>query len=123
MGVTLASEPDPDRLRALDERLAKLKEQPKPKEESTAKGFSQGEVAWRMVIELCSGLGIGFGIGYAVDWFFGTMPIFLVLFLLAGLAAGIKVMLGTAQEMQRKAAANMQGDLQKTRDDTRGDGS
>ena len=69
------------------------------------------------------GFGIGFGIGYAVDWFFGTMPIFLVLFLLAGLAAGIKVMLGTAQEMQRKAAANMQGDLQKTRDDTRGDGS
>ena len=113
--------PDPDRLRRLEERLAQVKSPKTPSQ--TAITLNHADTAWRMVIELCSGLGIGFGIGYAVDWFFGTMPIFLVLFLLAGLAAGIKVMLGTAQELQRKAAANMQGDLQKTRDDTRGDGS
>lgn len=49
------------------------------------------------------------------------MPIFLVLFLLLGLAAGIKVMLRTAEELQRKAAEDGQGDLPQARDDTRGD--
>ncbi|NHF71874.1 AtpZ/AtpI family protein [Paracoccus xiamenensis] len=113
--------PDPDRLRRLEERLAQAKAPKTPSQ--TAVTLHHADTAWRMVIELVSGLGIGFGIGYGLDWFFGTMPIFLVLFLLAGLAAGVKVMLGTAQELQRKAAANMQGDLQKTRDDTSGDGS
>ena len=101
MGVTLASEPDPDRLRALDERLAKLKEQPKPKEESAAKGFSQGEIAWRMVIELCSGLLVGFGIGYGLDYLFGTMPIFLMILTLLGFVAGVRTMMGTAREMTK----------------------
>ncbi|MFD1797482.1 AtpZ/AtpI family protein [Paracoccus aurantiacus] len=113
--------PDPERLRQLEERLAKANAPKGPSQASIA--FGHADTAWRMVIELVSGLGIGFGIGYGLDWLFGTMPIFLVLFLLVGLAAGIKVMLGTAQEMQRRAAANMQGDLPKTRDDTRGDGS
>ncbi|MFV0408194.1 MAG: AtpZ/AtpI family protein [Paracoccus sp. (in: a-proteobacteria)] len=80
-------------------------------------------MAWRIVIELVTGIGIGFGIGFGLDKLFGTMPLFLVLFLLLGLAAGVKVMLGTAEEMQRKAAEKMQGNLPQTRDDTRGDGS
>ena len=113
--------PDPERLRRLEERLAQAKTSKAPSNARIT--MRHADTAWRMVIEMVSGLGIGFGIGYGLDWYFGTMPIFLVLFLLAGLAAGIKVMLGTAQEMQRKAAANMQGDLQKTRDDKRGDGS
>ena len=120
--------PDPERLRQLEERLAQAQAPKAPSQAAIT--LNHADTAWRMVIEMVSGLGIGFGIGYGLDWYFGTMPIFLVLFLLAGLAAGVKVMLGTAQEMQRKAAANMQGnlqdmqgDLQKTRDDTRGDGS
>ncbi len=113
--------PDPERLRRLEQRLARLND-PKPPSQGQV-AMRSAEAAWRMVIELVSGLGIGFGIGYGLDQFFGTMPVFLILFLLAGLAAGIKVMLGTAEEMQRKAAANMQGDLPQTRDDTSGDGS
>ena len=65
------------------------------------------ELAWRMVIELCAGLGIGFGIGYSLDWFLGTLPIFMVLFVMLGLAAGVKTMLRSAQEIQEKKMADV----------------
>lgn len=101
----MASEPDPDRLRALEARLEKVKGAPKAEVSSTAKGFSQGEVAWRMVIELATGIVLGAGIGYGIDVLVGTLPVFLVIFSLVGFAAGIRTMLGTARELARKTAA------------------
>lgn len=67
--------------------------------------YSQANLAWRMVIELVAGLGIGFGIGYGLDSLFGTLPIFLVLFTLLGLAAGVKTMLRSATEVQKAKEA------------------
>ncbi|MCC6520156.1 MAG: AtpZ/AtpI family protein [Tabrizicola sp.] len=99
----MASEPDPDRLRALDKRLQQVKGKEPPAQTNTAKGFSQGEVAWRMVIELATGIMLGTAIGYGIDALFGTLPIFLVIFSLFGFAAGVKTMLGTARELGRKA--------------------
>lgn len=90
---------------------------------ATVINMRHADLAWRMVIELVTGLGIGFGIGYGLDRVFGTLPVFLILFLLLGLAAGIKVMLKTADELQRKAVQSEQGDLHRTGDDTHGDGS
>jgi ATP synthase protein I len=101
----MASEPDPDRLRALQARLDKVKDKPKAEATTTAKGFSQGEVAWRMVIELATGIMLGAGIGYGIDVLFGTLPVFLVIFSLLGFAAGIRTMLGTARELGQKMAA------------------
>ncbi len=60
-----------------------------------------------MVIELVAGLMIGFGIGYGLDLLLGTIPIFLVLFTMLGLAAGVKTMLRSAQEIQEKKLAEM----------------
>lgn len=69
--------------------------------------YSQAHLAWRMVIELVVGLGIGFAIGYGLDSLFGTMPIFLVVFILLGFAAGVKTMMRTANELQdQKLAAD-----------------
>ena len=99
----MASEPDPDRLRALDKRLQQVKGKEPPAQTNTAKGFSQGEVAWRMVIELATGILLGTAIGYGIDALAGTLPIFLVIFSLFGFAAGVKTMLGTARELGRKA--------------------
>lgn len=101
----MASEPDPDRLRALEGRLEKVKGKPKAETTTTAKGFSQGEVAWRMVIELATGIVLGAGIGYGIDVLAGTLPIFLIIFSLFGFAAGIRTMLGTARELGEKTAA------------------
>lgn len=44
---------------------------------------------------------IGFGVGYGLDWLFGTLPIFLILFIGVGLAAGIRTMMRTAEEVQK----------------------
>ncbi len=81
---------------------AKKAKAPKPRADADVSG---GELAWRMVIEMVSGLGIGFGIGYGLDSLFGTIPIFLVLFTLLGLVAGVKVMLRSAKEVQEKQTA------------------
>jgi ATP synthase protein I len=102
----MAEHPDQERLRALEERIAKVKGVVKgPAERHQDTQYSQANLAWRMVIELVAGLGIGFGIGYGLDQLFGTMPLFLVLFILAGFAAGIKTMLRSAKEVQERKAA------------------
>ena len=101
----MADEPDQARLKALEERLAKLKAQATTptKSGSTGAGFSQGEVAWRMVLELVTGMLLGLAIGYGLDVLFGTRPIFLVIFALLGFAAGIRTMLGTARQLNKDA--------------------
>ena len=58
-------------------------------------------MAWRIVIELVAGIAIGFGIGYGLDWLFGTLPIFLILFIGFGFVAGVRTMMRTAQEVQK----------------------
>jgi ATP synthase protein I len=101
------SDPDPGsdarRLDALEERLRAAR--PAPQRPHGEEHYSQASLAWRMVIELVAGLAIGFGIGYGIDWLLGTLPIFLVIFIFLGLAAGIKTMLRSAQEAQRKQEA------------------
>jgi len=94
------SEPDDQqRLRELEARIAKVRaahEPPPPKQDSHV----MAQQGWRMVTELVAGLLIGLGVGWGLDAAFGTRPLFLILFVLLGLAAGIRVMLRTAQELQ-----------------------
>lgn len=101
----MVTDAEHDRLRALEKRIEQAKDAVAPKRNAKADSHHQAQLAWRMVIELVAGLMIGFGIGYGLDSLFGTMPIFLVLFILAGFAAGVKTMLRSAKEMQDKAAA------------------
>lgn len=99
------TEPDnQDRLKQLDDRIAKLKSANNGAPASE-EHYSQAQQGWRMVTELVAGLGIGFGIGYGLDMLFGTIPIFMVLFIMLGLAAGIKTMMRTAAEIQEKQVA------------------
>jgi ATP synthase protein I len=100
----MTGEPDPDKLRELEARLDRLKGKPVPVRSNTVKGFSQGEVAWRMVIELVTGMLLGMGIGYGLDVLFSTLPVFLIIFSLFGFAAGVKTMLGSARQMAKVAA-------------------
>lgn len=113
--------PDPDRLRALEAKLAAAKAA-RAKPAATDRGFSQGEVAWRMVTELVAGMVIGLGIGFGLDHVFGTRPIFLIIFVLLGFVAGIRTVIGTARQMQAKAEERRQGqgDLPEPKDDGRG---
>lgn len=99
-----------ERLRALEERIAKVKEGQGPKSSRGEEHFSQANMAWRMVVELVAGLLIGFGIGYGLDSLFGTTPILLVLFTGFGFVAGIKTMLRTATEIQNNELAEQAGE-------------
>ena len=101
-----------DRLAALEAKLAEKREAGKPKDHSE-EHYSQAQLAWRMVVELVAGLLIGFGIGYGLDLLFGTSPIFLVLFIFFGLAAGVQTMMRSAKEVQTKwqEIAEDEGDL------------
>ena len=65
----------------LEAKLAAAKQRGAPKPRAD-EHYSQANMAWRMVIELVAGLGIGFGIGYGLDVLFGTLPIFMVLFVM-----------------------------------------
>jgi ATP synthase protein I len=112
----MARDPDPDRLRALEARLAKVKGKPAAAQTDTGKAFSQGEVAWRMVIELVSGMLLGLSIGYGLDYVFGTIPIFLIIFSLLGFAGGVRTMLGTARELNEQSA----GQPAEIKDETHG---
>lgn len=108
----MADDPDPERLRRLDERIARVRAQTAP-EPAVENHHRQAQQAWRMVIELVSGLGIGFGIGYGLDVLFGTLPFLLVLFTLLGFAAGVNVMIRTARELQQGHAADTPADDRK----------
>ena len=92
--------PDQD-LRDLEAKIEAAKQRSAPAKPHQEEHYSQAQLAWRMVIEL-----VGFGIGYGLDWLFGTLPIFMVLFVMLGLAAGVKTMLRSAQEIQNKKMAD-----------------
>jgi ATP synthase protein I len=115
-------DPEPSRrLEALDARLEKYRK-PEEGRHHSESHHSQAQLAWRMVIELVAGLAIGFGIGYGLDYLLGTMPIFLVLFIFLGLAAGVKTMLQSAREVQARQMrdAGKAAEAGKEEDDARG---
>lgn len=100
---------DQDRLKALDDRIRALKGPDAEEKRLQDTHYEQAHIGWRMVIELVSGLLIGFGIGYGLDRVFGTLPLFLVLFTMLGFAAGIRVMLRTAKEAQEQGEGDAHG--------------
>ena len=94
---------DPDekqRMAQLADKIASAKVAQRP-HSPIEDHHSQAHAGWRMVTELVAGLLIGFCIGYGLDRLLGTVPIFLVLFVLLGFAAGVKTMLRSAQDLQR----------------------
>lgn len=105
-----------DRLKALEDRLARAKTA-RADDHHMKKDYAQANLAWRMVIELVAGLGIGFGMGYGLDRLLGTLPLFMVIFILLGLAAGIKTMLNSAKEVERQLAAKAAEDEEEKRGD------
>jgi ATP synthase protein I len=96
----MPDDPDPDRLARLEERIAAAKGRPKAPD-ATLRNLGQGEAAWRMVIELASGIAIGLALGLGLDTLLGTAPVMIVIFALLGFAAGVRTMLGTARALTK----------------------
>ena len=109
----MAEDPDPERLRQLEERIERARK-PEAQRSAAVRGFGQGEVAWRMVIELATGMGLGLAIGFGLDTVFGTKPVMIVIFSLLGFAAGVKTMLGTAAGLAGKRSGDSPKDEEGT---------
>ena len=88
-------------LKSLEEKIRAAKKAVEL-EEPVQNKFSAAEVGWRMIIELTAGVFIGFGLGYGLDFLFGTKPVFILLLTLLGFAAGVKTMMKSARELQKK---------------------
>lgn len=95
--------PDPNRLAELEARIKAARGDAGA--DHMEEHYSQAQHAWRMVTELVAGLGIGFGIGYGLDVVLGTSPWLMLVFTILGIIAGVKTMIGTAQELQKKTMA------------------
>ena len=109
-GKTMSDPTDGEQLEKLEAKIKQAKGAKAPTSKME-EHHSQAHLAWRMVIELVAGIVIGLAIGYGLDSLFGTLPLFLVLFVLLGFAAGVRVMLRSVQEIQASdEGANAQGE-------------
>ena len=63
-------------------------------------------MAWRMIFEMIASIMVGAAMGWGLDSLFGLLPLFLIVFTMLGFAAGVRAMLRTAHEIQRKQTAD-----------------
>jgi len=69
-------------------------------------------VAWRISIEIVVALVVCTAIGWALDYWFGTKPWLMLIFLFLGGAIGIKNAVRTALRIDAQATAALQGKSQ-----------
>lgn len=83
------------KLDTVDERIAAEK----PKEADEARGRAMG-IAFRIATDLVAGVAVGGFIGWALDQWLGTAPLLLIVFLLLGIAAGLRNSVRAARKLQ-----------------------
>jgi ATP synthase protein I len=100
--------PDPGKLRDLGQRI----DQMQAKQAAQTKGPppSQAGIAGRFATELVAALIVGGGLGWGIDWLFGhfgihTRPVFMLVFVVLGAAAGILNVMRAAKEINAGIAA------------------
>lgn len=92
------------KLEELGKRIRAIREGQKPKRRKVRGEFTAAHMAWRMTLELVVGGLIGAAMGWGLDVVLGTRPIFLIVFVLLGMAAGIRTALRSAEELSRGQA-------------------
>jgi len=98
-----------DRSAKLDElgqRIRLARQLQAPKRGKSGDKFTAANMAWRMTLELVVGGMVGAAMGWGLDELFGTLPLFLIVFILLGFAAGIRTVMRSAEEVRRRQAAD-----------------
>jgi ATP synthase protein I len=100
--------PNPDELRQLGQRLDEA--QKKRADAARPPPPNQLGIAGRFATELVVALVVGGGLGFGVDWLFGhfgfhTRPVFIIVFFVAGAAAGIRNVMRAANEINADMSA------------------
>jgi ATP synthase protein I len=94
--------PEPDDLRALEERLQEMRRREAAKNRKTPP--SPMGIAYRFMSELVTALVVSGAIGWGLDRLFGTRPILLIVFVLLGAAAGIRNVVYAANKLNQSTA-------------------
>ena len=87
-----------EKLGDADERNGAAKKGPSA-EESAARGRAMG-IAFRIATDMVAGVAVGGFLGWALDRWLGTAPILLIVFLLLGIAAGLRNSVRAARQLQ-----------------------
>ncbi len=108
------------KLDQLEKRIRAAREGRKPKRRRIRGEFTAAHMAWRMTLELVVGGLIGAAMGWGLDALFDTRPVFLIVFVLLGMAAGIKTALRSAEELRDRQQADEATERDENRDDDKG---
>lgn len=95
----------PAKLDELDRRIKAARDARAPKRGTQGDKFAAANMAWRMTLELVVAGMVGAAMGWGLDELFGTLPLFLIVFILLGFAAGIRTVMRSADEIRRQQAA------------------
>ena len=87
------------KLKDLDHKLNEIREKKNSKKSSNGQVIKSAHMGWRMILELVIGILIGVLLGFGIDYLFDTSPIFLIIMIFFGFAAGVKTMMKTANEI------------------------
>lgn len=99
----MARDPD-DPLRSLGEKLDAAREARKPPPRAPSGKWAAAGFGWRMTVDLVTGVFVGAAMGWGLDSLFGTKPVFLIIMIMFGFAAGVRVMMTSAKEFERDQA-------------------
>ena len=81
-----------DALKDIEARLDAFRRETPAARKTSEGSHSVGQLMWlafNVVSELIAGVVCGFGIGYGIDYWLGTRPAFIAVFLIFGCMAGI----------------------------------
>ncbi|SLN33901.1 AtpZ/AtpI family protein [Oceanibacterium hippocampi] len=99
-------EPGKPSLEDVEKRLRKARqdrdERSSPKTLGIERSGAMG-IAWRLSVEMVVALVVCGGFGWLLDYWFGTRPLFLVVFLFVGAAVGIWNVYKASREINTEA--------------------
>ncbi|MGB1360759.1 MAG: AtpZ/AtpI family protein [Alphaproteobacteria bacterium] len=84
-------------LNDLNDKINAIKSKNVEKEKVSTKGVGVG---MKIATDMLSGLLVGVFIGYQLDTYFQTKPLWLIVFLIIGLGAGIRNVMKTAKRLE-----------------------
>jgi ATP synthase protein I len=90
------------RAATLGSRLDQVKARREPQLSNAARSSALGQ-GFKIAVELVVGVVAGSFIGWALDRQFGTVPLFLIVFLILGFCAGMLNVIRSARRMQAAA--------------------
>ena len=99
-----APEESSAKLDELDKRIRAARGAREPKRGKAGDKFTAAGMAWRMTLELVVGGLVGAAMGWGLDELFGTLPLFLIVFILLGFGAGIRIVMRSAEELRKQQA-------------------